>query len=78
MRDIVRPRKAPSPTWPFFHCLSVEDQVALMKLQWDEFGYHLELPPLPGDIHVDTKMESQEEIGKIIRWAPSRFRGKRG
>ena len=62
-------------TWPLFWCLKPEDQARLMQFQWDKFGLRLEIPPLPSDIHIDTALESPEEIGRIIRKRPHHPKG---
>lgn len=62
-------------TWAIWWCLEPSVQTALMQLQWDEYGYRLMIPPLPGDIHVDTEMESLEEIGRIITRRPRHYKG---
>jgi len=55
-------------SYPIWWCLSAENQAKLMQFQWDNFGYYLEIPPLPvGSIE---NIESLEEIDKIIRKPP--------
>ena len=60
--------------WPIFWCLEPGAQALLMQFQWNEYGYRLEVPRLPKDTHIDTEIESPEEIGKIMRQAPSKSR----
>jgi len=60
--------------WPIWWCLEPEVQVLLMKFQWDNYGYHLTIPPMPDFAGADTKLETLEEIGREMRKAPSRSR----
>ena len=60
--------------WPIWWCLEPAAQAALMQFQWDKYGYHLQIPPMPDFARVDTKLESLEEIGREMRKAPSRSR----
>jgi hypothetical protein len=64
-------------TWPLFYCLEPEVRAALMQHQWDTYHTLLDLPSPPGasqDVTLDAKMESPEEIDKLMRQAPSRSR----
>ena len=62
-------------TWPLWWHLESADQALLMQFQWDTYGYRLEIPPVLGRGHIDTELESVEEIGHLVRQAPSRSRG---
>lgn len=65
-------------TWPLFWCLKPEAQAKLMQLYWDEFGTRLEIPAPPGiteDVWQKVRLESLEEIDRIMRQPPSRSRG---
>lgn len=62
-------------TWPLFWCLKPEAQALLMKYQWDNHGFRLQVPPLSDDGHIDTKIESPEEIDKLMRQKPRYFKG---
>jgi len=53
--------------WPLFWCLSAEAQALLMKFQFDNYGFRLEIPPLPEEGYKETKLESLEEINKLKR-----------
>ncbi len=64
-----------SQYWPLWWCLEAEAQALLMQFQWDTHGYRLQIPPEPRSGNIDTEIESPEEIGRIIRRAPSRSRG---
>ena len=56
--------------WPLWWCLEPEAQAALMQYEWNEYGYHLQIPPMPSHGYIDTEIESPEEIGRIIKRPP--------
>ena len=56
--------------WPIWWCLEPEVQVLLMQFQWDNYGYHLQIPSMPDVARVDTKLETLEEIGREMRRPP--------
>ena len=41
-----------------------------MQFQWDTYGYHLQIPPMLGHGHIDTEIESPEEIGRLMKQPP--------
>jgi len=55
-------------------CLKPEAQIKLMKFQFDKYGRHLEIPPMPEHTHIDTELESPEEIAMIMKLKPHRLR----
>ena len=63
-------------TWPLWECISAKAQALLKKYQFDTYGYRLEIPPEIGRGHIDTDLESPQEIDKLMRQAPSRSRGQ--
>ena len=56
--------------WPLFWCLSVSDQAKLIQWQFDTYGFRLQIPPMPDFAHIDTEIESPEEIARIIKRPP--------
>lgn len=56
--------------WPLWWCLEPDAQAALMQLQWDLYGYRLQIPALPGPGYLDLELESPEKIAKIMRRTP--------
>lgn len=56
-------------TWPLWWHLEPAAQALLMQFQWDNYKYHIEIPPLPGS-KIDTEIESPEEIDSLMRQAP--------
>ena len=63
--------------WPLFWCLEPKSQAMLIQYQWDNYDLKLSIPPMP-DSKFDTKLESPEEVDKLMRQSPSRSRGKSG
>ncbi len=55
--------------WPLFHCISVDQQAKLMQLQWDTYGFNIDIPA-ESQIQTYANLESTEEIGRIIRQKP--------
>ena len=51
-------------------CLEVETQVALMKFQWDKYGFRLSIPPFPPEPKFNPTYDTLEEIDKTIRQRP--------
>lgn len=56
--------------WPLWWCLEPATQALLMKFQWDEYGYRLTIPPMLSHGHIDTDIESPEEIARIVKQPP--------
>ena len=55
--------------WPLFWCLEPECQAMLIEFQWGSYGLKLQMPPMP-DSKFDTKVESPEEINRLMRQPP--------
>ena len=67
--------------WSLFWCLKPEKQAALIRYQFDNYGEKLEIPTPPmtsKGVWQTVQLENLEEIGRLIRQAPSRSRGKDG
>ncbi len=66
---------------PLFWILKPEDQVKLMKYQWDNYGEKLDIPTPPGTsrgVCLAAETENIDEIDRLMRQAPSNSRGKDG
>ena len=66
---------------PLFWCLKVdrqaETQAALIQFQWDNYGEILKIPTPPmtsKGVWLTVETETIEEIGRLMRHAPSRSR----
>lgn len=57
-------------TWSLFWCISAQSQAKLMQYHWDNYGFRLEIPSLPGDFHYDTELEPLEELERLMRQKP--------
>ena len=62
--------------WQLWECIPREALGKLVMLQWDRYGLKLELLSQKPDPEVFV--EDVEEIGHLIRQAPSRSRGQDG
>ena len=58
---------------PIWWCLKPKDRDKLKKYQQEEYGFNLEIPPVPKDKKFNTEWEPLEEIDQLIR-KPSRFK----
>ena len=57
---------------PIWYLISDEERLGLMAYQWKYYKTKLTIPVFP----EEGMIKPVEEIGKILRQAPSRSRGK--
>ena len=57
-----------------FSSLQPDEQAALMIFQWDNYGEQLKALEKTAGVSLDTKLESLEELDKLMRQAPGRVR----
>lgn len=58
-------------TWPLWQCLEPQVLAKLVAFQWKHYRTKLDLLTGPrANIHIDTQIESLEEIDRLMRTPP--------
>ena len=59
-------------SWSLYDCLSKETLEKLVCYQMLNYGAEIEIPPIAQENHDQFRMESSEDIDKLMKQPPSR------